>query len=134
MYGLPRIGPTRYSSTGLPSFDANKRALSVLFNLFIWCQIVNQINARRLKDEYDVFDGLLESRVFMSVLGVEALLQFFIMMTPVSALFKVTYLNLGEWVLCLAIGASTYLVSMATRYVSRTYFAAAGAQKYAALD
>ena len=38
------------------------RALSLLFNAFIWCQIFNEINCRRIQDEYDIFAGLASNR------------------------------------------------------------------------
>lgn len=38
------------------------RALSLLFNAFIWCQIFNEVNCRRIQDEYDIFAGLASSR------------------------------------------------------------------------
>lgn len=40
-------------------------------------QIFNQINARKIRDEYNVFDGLWTSKGFLYILAVEIILQVF---------------------------------------------------------
>jgi hypothetical protein len=41
---------------------------SVVFNAFIWMQVFNQINARKIDDELNVFAGLWKSKAFMYIL------------------------------------------------------------------
>ncbi len=38
-------------------------------------QVFNQLNSRKIKDEYNVFDGLIESRSFIYISVVEVVLQ-----------------------------------------------------------
>ena len=40
-----------------------------------WLQIFNQINSRKIKDEYNPFAGLLNSATFLYILVVEVVLQ-----------------------------------------------------------
>jgi P-type Ca2+ transporter type 2C len=41
---------------------------SIVFNSFIWMQVFNQINARKIDDELNVFAGLWKSKAFMYIL------------------------------------------------------------------
>ena len=38
-------------------------------------QVFNQLNSRKIKDEYNVFDGLMKSRSFIYISLVEVVLQ-----------------------------------------------------------
>ena len=38
-------------------------------------QVFNQLNSRKIKDEYNVFDGLMRSRSFIYISLVEVVLQ-----------------------------------------------------------
>ncbi len=50
-------------------------ALSVLFNAFIFCQIFNEINARRINDEYTIFVGLFNNPIFVGVIAITVIFQ-----------------------------------------------------------
>lgn len=49
--------------------------LTFVFNTFVVLQLFNQVACRKVYDESDIFEGLGESRLFLGVLGAEALLQ-----------------------------------------------------------
>lgn len=52
-----------------------RKADSLLFNSFIFLQLLNEVNARRIKDELHVFEGLHRSPIFIAVLAITAGLQ-----------------------------------------------------------
>ncbi|KAL3138057.1 hypothetical protein ABBQ38_005290 [Trebouxia sp. C0009 RCD-2024] len=54
---------------------ARKKANSVVFNTFIFMQIFNQINARKIKDEYNPFGGLGRGAAFVYISLIEVILQ-----------------------------------------------------------
>ncbi|DBA78916.1 TPA: hypothetical protein ACH3X1_008797 [Trebouxia sp. C0004] len=54
---------------------AQEKSNSVVFNCFIFFQIFNQINSRKIKDEYNPFAGLLSSATFLYILVIEVVLQ-----------------------------------------------------------
>jgi len=99
--------------------DDFKKADSVLFNTFIMLQVANEVNARRIKDELNMFQGLHRSPIFLAVLAITLGLQAVIMQTPVGRFFKVIPLNAAEWGVCFAIGLTAFPVSLATRLISR---------------
>lgn len=52
-----------------------QKADSILFNSFIWLQLLNEVNARRINDELNVFEGIHHSPIFLAVLAITAGLQ-----------------------------------------------------------
>lgn len=50
------------------SYDNFTRLASLIFNVFIFAQIFNLINSRRINDEYNVFEGLFTSYLFLIIL------------------------------------------------------------------
>lgn len=66
---------------------------SLLFNAFIFMQVFNEINSRKILDEYNIFAGIHKSPIFLGVLAITAVLQVIIVQTPVSSIFHVHPLN-----------------------------------------
>lgn len=73
--------------------DDETMSKSLLFNAFIFMQVFNEINSRKILDEYNIFSGIHKSPIFLGVLLVTAVLQVIIVQTPVSAIFHVHPLN-----------------------------------------
>jgi len=99
-----------------------RRSKSLLFNAFIFMQLFNELNARKIADEYNIFEGLFSSPIFFGVIATTTLLQIIIVQTPVSTIFKITPLNGVEWAVSLAFGFVSFPLSMATRFISRNVF------------
>jgi len=95
---------------------------SVIFNTFIFMQVFNEVNSRKIADEYNFVSGILTSKIFMGVLIITTLLQIIIMTTPFGDFFNVNSLTWYEWVLTVGIGAGTVPWSLAIRVISRTCF------------
>jgi Ca2+-transporting ATPase len=96
---------------------------SMVFNTFIWLQLFNEINARRINDEYDIFRGIFRTWIFPTVWVVTVALQVVIMVVePVGNIFHVEPQSGLEWGIAIAIGAGGILVSFLTKFVSRTFF------------
>ena len=82
---------------------------SLLFNAFIFMQVFNEINSRKILDEYNVFAGMQRSPIFIAVLLVTVGLQVVIVQTPLASIFHVTDLNgarPAQHVACLASAAA----------------------------
>lgn len=59
LYGLPQFLP-QYAVYTDEDFT---RVASVLFNTFIFAQIFNLVNSRRINDEYNIFEGESDCRL-----------------------------------------------------------------------
>lgn len=96
-------------------------ALSILFNTFIFCQIFNEINARRINDEPTIFVGLFTNPIFVAVLFITVVLQVIIINVPFinSKFFKVQPLKWQEWLATVAIGFGAIPLSLITRYITK---------------
>ena len=69
-------------------------------------QIFNEINARRINDEYNVVEGLFDSPIFCGVIVVTVAFQVMIINIPGlnNKIFKVEALEWYEWLISIAIG------------------------------
>ncbi|KAL3146758.1 hypothetical protein ABBQ38_014742 [Trebouxia sp. C0009 RCD-2024] len=93
---------------------------SLVFNSFIWLQIFNMLNSRKIKHEFNIFAGLWRSRAFLYIFTIIVALQIVIMLTPVGHFFSVTKQSGMEWLFALVIGSGSLLVSIATKAVVRS--------------
>lgn len=60
------------------SIHTPSRHLSVVFNLFVLFQIFNMLAARKINDEFNIFDGIFTNAMFMIVWLIIVVGQFFI--------------------------------------------------------
>lgn len=94
---------------------------SVVFNTFIFMQVFNEINSRKINDEYNVFEGFFRSPIFSIVLaitvGAQVIIMFFL-----GGIFKTQPQTWQEWLAAIGIGAGSLVVSFLTRFISRTFF------------
>jgi len=55
--------------------DENSEHYTIIFNTFVWMQLFNEMNARKLKGEVNVFKGILDNPLFYCILITTAVLQ-----------------------------------------------------------
>lgn len=64
------LGRTIFGYHGLPEFQQNKRDTelnTLVFNAFVFCQIFNSINCRRLDNKLNIFEGVLSNWYFIII-------------------------------------------------------------------
>jgi len=89
--------------------DTNRyeKRMTVVFNTFVWFQIFNEVNARKVNNERNVFDGILSNSIFWFIIVVTVVLQVILVQVPGLSDFANTKpLNITEWVFCVGVGAS----------------------------
>lgn len=92
--------------------DNERRVNSVVFNTFIIMQLFNQLNARKINDEVNVFQGVADSKIFLYVVVGIACSQVLIMETPVNTFFKVdSHQNGVEWAIAVVAGFCSWPVA-----------------------
>ena len=93
---------------------------SLVFNVFIWMQLFNEINSRKINDELNVFSGLFSNWIFPAVWVIIVGCQCIIMLIPaVGNIFYVDPLSGLEWGVSIAIGAGSLIVALVTKLISR---------------
>ena len=60
-------GPTFY---GLDSGDTkgHNQLNALVFNIFVFCQIFNSVNCRRIDNKYNIFEGMAQNWYFMAII------------------------------------------------------------------
>ena len=118
--GRPRRVRAAHEAAGLrPLLLTRARPLHARAPAAARPQVFNEINARRIHDELNVFEGLAHSPIFLLVLVITVSLQAIIMQTPVGLFFKVIPINGVEWGISIGIGAGAVVVSVLTRLITR---------------
>ena len=78
--------------------------LTVVFNVFVWMQIFNEINARKVNNERNVFQGIQKNWIFWMIILISIFAQ--ILLVEVGGQFASTApLTLLEWGYSMAWGA-----------------------------
>ncbi|KAL4401455.1 plasma membrane calcium transporter [Malassezia pachydermatis] len=93
----------------------NKMELkSLIFNIFVWCQLFNQVNARRLDRHLNIFDGIHRNIWFLLILLVEVGCQVLIIFKG-DSVFSVKPLNGRDWGISLVAGFVSWPLGALTR-------------------
>jgi len=77
---------------------------TIIFNTFVFMQLFNEINARRLEDELNAFSGMFSNKFFVGILVATAIVQ--AIFVEFGAEFtSTTKLIYWEWFVCILLGA-----------------------------
>ncbi|CAK4657383.1 unnamed protein product, partial [Aphanomyces euteiches] len=90
---------------------------TMVFNTFVFLQLFNEINARRIHDEVNVFSGIFRNKLFVGMALAQVVLQACIVQFG-SYAFGCVALDGTQWVICLALGALSLPMRFVLRLVS----------------
>jgi Ca2+-transporting ATPase len=94
------------------------RQVSIFFTVYIFFQVWNEINCRSLTPESSGFRGLTHNPIFLTIVGITAVVQALIVSVPwLGGLFKVEPLSLPDWLLILLGTASVLAFAEVVRRV-----------------
>lgn len=77
---------------------------TLVFNTFVQMQLFNQLNCRRVRDERNILEGIAAQPLFLTIIAVEAVLQYFIVQYGGEA-FNTVPLSGPQWAMCVGMGA-----------------------------
>ncbi|XP_010046915.2 calcium-transporting ATPase 8, plasma membrane-type-like [Eucalyptus grandis] len=80
---------------------ANKVKNTLIFNVFVYCQIFNEFNARK-PDELNVFKGVTKNRLFMGIVGLTLVIQV-IIIEFLGKFTSTVRLNWKQWIISIII-------------------------------
>jgi len=101
-------------TTGGLRFD-----LTILFNTFVWLQIFNEFNARRLGDDYRIWHRIFDNSIFWWVIVITIGLQV-IMVELGGAFMSCKPLTAEMWGGCIALGAVSIPIGFLQRFIPVT--------------
>lgn len=104
LLNIPTLIPgNEDGKSAITKFD--KTHLTTLFNSFVFMQIFNEINARKINDERNVFDRIFTNKIFLGVIVGTIITQVLLVQVPIwNIVFQCTALNLNQWLFCVGIG------------------------------
>jgi P-type Ca2+ transporter type 2C len=86
---------------------------TIIFNTFVYCQIFNEINARKVDGTLNVFAGIFRNYLFIGIIIFEAVLQALLVEVPgLNNIFHCVNLTWREWLLCVGIGSFSLIIGV----------------------
>jgi len=92
----------------------------VVFNTFVWLQIFNEINCRRVDDNVNVFSGISRNPYFAGVMVVMIACQILIIFVG-GIVFSVTRLDGQQWFISIALGSLALPVGAIVRVIPNDF-------------
>lgn len=91
--------------------------MTIVFNTFVWAQLFNELNCRKIHDEINIFAGITKNRVFMYVCVLQVAMQY-VMVQHTGDWFKCKPLNLEQWLASIAMGFGSLPLGLLLRLIS----------------
>ncbi|CAB1336353.1 unnamed protein product [Coregonus sp. 'balchen'] len=88
------------SGRNAPLHSPPSEHYTIIFNTFVLMQLFNEINARKIHGERNVFDGIFHNPIFCSI---------FVIVQFGGKPFSCTPLNVEQWLWCLLVGVGELL-------------------------
>ena len=82
---------------------------TVIFNTFVLFQIFNEVNARKIHGEYNVFKGIHRNWIFIIIIIVQVTVQVIIVQFG-NVVFSTKELTIDLWLWCIFIGSTELVV------------------------
>ncbi|KAL2221164.1 putative calcium transporting P-type ATPase [Thermoascus aurantiacus ATCC 26904] len=101
---------------GYKTEEEMKQLETVIFNTFVWMQIFNQYNCRRLDNNFNIFEGILRNGWFIGIQFIIIAGQVMIIFVGGQA-FSVRRLNGPQWGYSLVLGAISVPVAVIIRLI-----------------
>lgn len=97
----------QHASEGVPN-----QHNAIIFTVFVLMQLFNQLNARKIHGESNVFSGVMDNKYFLAIMGIEFFMQVFMVEMPgVNMAMGCAGLSINQWILCIFIGATELMLN-----------------------
>jgi P-type Ca2+ transporter type 2C len=80
----------------------------------VWAQLFNEINARKLQDELNPFEGIMTNRLFIGIFIGSAVMQF-VTVQLAGIVFKTVPLDGDDWAICVILGLLSIPIASLSR-------------------
>ncbi|GMN72261.1 hypothetical protein TIFTF001_053522, partial [Ficus carica] len=79
---------------------------TIIFNTFVFCQVFNEFNARKLEKK-NIFKGILKNKLFLEIIAITIFLQV-VMVEFLKKFAQTVRLDWGQWCACIGIAALSW--------------------------
>lgn len=108
------------ASPGMIAHSKEEQLQTVVFNTFVWMQIFNQYNNRRLDNKLNIFEGVQRNYFFICIQFIIVAGQVMIVMVGGRA-FSTVRLDGRQWAYCLILGLISIPVAILLRMIPDRY-------------
>jgi magnesium-transporting ATPase (P-type) len=84
--------------------EGSRTHVTIIFNTFVFCQVFNEINARSIGDEVNVFKGLFHNPVFLQIIAFTVCAQYGLVEYG-GDFVKTVGLSHEQWIKCAILGS-----------------------------
>jgi P-type Ca2+ transporter type 2C len=95
---------------------------TMVFNTFVWMQIFNELNNRRLDNRFNIFEGILKNYWFLGINVIMVAGQIMIVFVGGTA-FGITRIDGVQWAVCILCALPCLLWAVLLRLIPDAYFA-----------
>ncbi|KAG5549769.1 hypothetical protein RHGRI_014917 [Rhododendron griersonianum] len=88
---------------------------TMIFNVFLLCQVFNEFNARKLEKK-NVFEGIHKSKLFLVIVGVTIVLQV-VMVEFLKKFADTERLNWWQWGVCVGFGSVSWPIGWTVKWI-----------------
>ena len=96
---------------------------TIVFNTFVWMQIFNEFNNRRLDNKLNIFEGVHRNAFFIIINIIMVAGQIMIIFVG-GAAFQIKRINGTQWAICILCALPCLLWAVVLRYIPDRYAAA----------
>lgn len=102
---------------GVTSANAEVVKSSMTFNVFVFCQLFNELNCRKVESNDSVFAGIFSNKIFVGIMVFSVLTQVFLIQYGGSFVHTCA-LNSNQWLFCVVAGACSIPVGAFLRIIT----------------
>jgi len=100
---------------------------TMVFNVFVLMQVFNEVNARKIHNELNVFDGVFKNAFFLVIVVGTLVVQIALIETKgLNTAFGCTNLTKDQWIACMLLGASVIPLNVLFHMVPPSLFPSGG--------
>ncbi|KAF4039447.1 Cation transporting ATPase C-terminal domain [Phytophthora infestans] len=107
----------RLNDLGEDHKNDSTKHMTIVFNTFVWMQLFNELNCRKIHDELNIFQGITKNRVFLYVCVLQIAMQV-VMVQLTGDWFNCTPLEIDQWLACIAMGFISLPLGLVLRSIS----------------
>jgi len=89
---------------------------TMIFNVFVWMQIFNEVNSRKVSTDMNVFSGILTNKIFIGVILITCTVQVIIVEFGTTAVMT-SPLSWQLWLIAIGIGAGELIWGFLLRLI-----------------
>jgi len=90
----------------------------MVFNTFIFLQVFNLLNCRKIDESFNFFEGIHKNLIYMFVWVFIVIMQ--VLLGQYGGVFFSCY-RLGlsdiQWAICIGLGATTFIVNVINKFI-----------------